>query len=419
MARRPSTLWVTVAALAGCGPSPVPPPDGSAPAPSSAPVRPAVGPPLQGAVQIALGDTHSCVRKKDGTAWCWGDGSFGQLGDGTTTSRAAPGPVAGLNDAVEIAVGAVHNCARTASGAVRCWGKNGLGQLGDGTTTDRLEPVAVVALTAATQIALSTTARTCATLGDATIRCWGNTSWTVQASRPALTPVAVPPIDEAAQVALGWGHGCARRKDGAVRCWGNNLLGACGDGGAELEISNPVPVAGLADVAEIALGAGHGCAVGKDKKVRCWGSNKNGKLGDGTSENRRTPVLVADLDGVEHVALGSDHSCAWATSGEVLCWGSNEFRQLGDGTTVGHPKPVRVAELTGVTQVAAGANHTCALLAEGRVACWGRNQYDQLGFSASSTCGPKREPCATRPALVRDRASTSPPPSAETRPTTP
>jgi alpha-tubulin suppressor-like RCC1 family protein len=45
---------------------------------------------LAGAVSIAASETHACVAKSDGSAWCWGPNGAGQLGDGTTTSRAYP-----------------------------------------------------------------------------------------------------------------------------------------------------------------------------------------------------------------------------------------------------------------------------------------------------------------------------------------
>lgn len=85
-----------------------------------------------------------CAWLTDGTAKCWGQNNSGEIGDGTTTSRATPAPVAGLAGVVEIVMGETHTCARQSDGAVKCWGGNVSGQLGDGTTATRLSPTPVV-----------------------------------------------------------------------------------------------------------------------------------------------------------------------------------------------------------------------------------------------------------------------------------
>lgn len=74
-------------------------------------------------VDVAAGEEHACARKRDGSLWCWGENGHGQLGDGTTTSRAAPVHVGALSDRVaEVAAGSDHTCARTEDGAIWCWG---------------------------------------------------------------------------------------------------------------------------------------------------------------------------------------------------------------------------------------------------------------------------------------------------------
>lgn len=90
--------------------------------------------------QIAVGLWHACARKSDGTVWCWGQNSMGQLGDGTTSGqvcgssicRPSPVQVTGLTSVVDIVAGAAHTCARRQDGTFWCWGMNESGQLGDG-----------------------------------------------------------------------------------------------------------------------------------------------------------------------------------------------------------------------------------------------------------------------------------------------
>ena len=74
-----------------------------------------------------------------GQVWTWGGNRYGQLGDGTTAIRFAPRPVelAGSAPVASIAVGQDHVLALTRHGALYAWGRNHRGQLGDDTTTDR------------------------------------------------------------------------------------------------------------------------------------------------------------------------------------------------------------------------------------------------------------------------------------------
>src|SRR5262249_38151784 len=94
-----------------------------------------------------LGNTHACTRKADGTLWCWGRNTYGQIGDGTSlTQRNSPVQVSGLAGVGEASLGGNYSCARTTDGSLWCWGYNAYGQLGDGTTTPRLSPVQVSGL---------------------------------------------------------------------------------------------------------------------------------------------------------------------------------------------------------------------------------------------------------------------------------
>jgi hypothetical protein len=256
---------------------------------------------LSGVRAIAAGNLHTCALTAAGAVLCWGDNSRGQLGDGTTTQRLTPVPVAGLDSGVRaISAGGDHACAVTTAGAVLCWGDNIAVQLGDGTRAQRNTPVAVSGASSGVQ-----------------------------------------------SIALGYYHSCALSTAGAVSCWGYNAVGALGDGStgdANNDRLTPVSAVGLGSgVREIAAGYEHTCAVTTAGAMLCWGWNVHGQLGDNTTTNRLTPVPVAGLtSGVQAIAGGVYHTCAMVTADAVYCWGSNGLMQLGDGTTTERLTPVPV-----------------------------------------------------------------------------
>lgn len=132
---------------------------------------------LSAVTQVVAGYDHACALTAAGGVKCWGSNPSGQLGDGTTTPRAAPADVLGLHSGVRaLAAGWFHTCAVMTSGTVKCWGENGAGngpggRLGDGTTTSRSSPVDVGGLTDAVLVAAGT--HTCALTTTGKVKCWG------------------------------------------------------------------------------------------------------------------------------------------------------------------------------------------------------------------------------------------------------
>jgi alpha-tubulin suppressor-like RCC1 family protein len=340
---------------------------------------------------IAVGRTHTCALTTGGGLKCWGYNSSGQVGDGTTTDRWTPVDVTGLTSGVAaVDAGWYQTCAVMTGGGVRCWGLNGYGQLGDGTTTTRTTPVDVSGLTSGVSAVTVGTNDTCALTTGGGVKCWG---WNTEGSAgdgtttTRLTPVDVSGLTSGvAAVAVGENYACALTTGGGVKCWGYNLVGQLGDGGTTSH-RTPADVPDLTS-GNLAISAGHyaTCALTAGRGVRCWGDNYMGQLGVGTEAWTSTPIDVPGLaSGQGAAAAGASHTCALATGGGLKCWGDNSGGQLGDGTLATRYAPTDVSGLTsGATAVTAGSYHTCALTAAGGVKCWGANDHGQLGDGTST-----------------------------------
>ncbi len=316
-----------------------------------------------GVTAIAAGRDFTCALTSGGTVKCWGANDFGQLGDGSTRSRPLPGDVDGLGSGVvAIAAGGEHACAVTASRGVMCWGRNLYGQLGDGSTTTRLAPVDTKGLVSGTAALALGRNHSCAVATDGALKCWGlnNTGELgIDVTTNQLTPARVPGFSSFVAAAAGGAlQSCLVTTFGGVKCWGYNMFGQVGDGSTTPRLT-PVDASGLTHgVGAIAAGDDHSCALGTDGSVRCWGLNSSGQVGDGSTTNRSTPTLVSGLPaGTIAIASGAAHTCALGSDGGVRCWGENLWGQAGDRGDGYRLLPVdALAVPASVTTVVSSAN---------------------------------------------------------------
>jgi alpha-tubulin suppressor-like RCC1 family protein len=288
-----------------------------------------------------------------------------------------------------VSAGGEYTCVSLPNGTVRCTGRNQFGQLGDGSWTDSTRLVPVSGLTTATQVTAGDEFA-CALLADGTARCWGLGESGQRGDGSfgtfAIVPVAVNGLSGAVALAGGYGHTCALLSNTTMRCWGENREGQLGNGTtANPGTSQPVAVSGITGATAFTTGAYHTCALLGDGTLRCWGANGNGQVGDGTFMRRTTPVPVSGITGAVAISGGGVHTCAVLSNGTVRCWGDNEFGQLGNGTNAYSYTPVQVVGLAGAVDVSAGWRHTCALLGNGTVQCWGQNQFGQLGNGSTTS----------------------------------
>jgi alpha-tubulin suppressor-like RCC1 family protein len=333
---------------------------------------------------VSTGGANGCAITTVGGVRCWGENDFGELGNGTTISSSVPVDVVGLGAGVAaLSVGGKHSCAVTSVGAVKCWGSNEFGGLGNGTTTDSLVPVGVVGLGAGVAAVSVSQDISCAVTSAGAVKRWGSNEFgglgdgtTTDSARP----VDVVGLEgEVAAVSVGGNHSCAVSVHGEVKCWGSNRFGQLGNG-TTTDSAIPIDVTGVGAVA-VSAGQFHSCAVTSAGWVWCWGDNVNGQLGDGTNTSSARPVGVTDLgSGIVSLSAGFLQSCAVTSAGAVKCWGVNSLGMLGDGTTTSSNLPVGVFGLgAGVAAVSVGSSQACALTSADAVKCWGYNGRGGLG----------------------------------------
>lgn len=290
---------------------------------------------------VAAGLIHSCGIVEGGALYCWGNNQWGQLGDGSLSSREAPVPVLGSLLLAAVSPGGGHTCGLTPQGKVYCWGFNLNGQLGDGTTANKTTPISIDA------------ARTYFKLG------------------------------------AGASYTCGIAADSAAYCWGWNQFSQLGDGTAS-DRYRPTAVAGGHKFASISASSFHTCAVTSAGKAYCWGSNSFGQLGTGDTTASATPVEVQTGIVFAEVDVGFHHTCSRAVGGAEYCWGRNQWGQLGaTDSLLGNSQflPTPVDGGMAWTSLAAGANFSCGIEAQTEAGyCWGYNGWGQLGAEVPGQC---------------------------------
>jgi hypothetical protein len=293
---------------------------------------------LTNVAELAVGNYHACARKTDGTMWCWGFNTNGQLGNGTiNASPTTPVQVTGLAGVSSIAAGDGMTCA-TAGATSYCWGANYYGQFMDGTTTRRLTPGIINWKTV--QWALNE--NVCLVdSSNLSARCGGyNASGQLGTADTTVYPYGYPSFSGATvSVAAGGFHACAADATGKLYCWGYNGYGQLGLGTTNNAlIATQVTALSGIPIAEVTAGSIATCARSTAGTVYCWGDNADGEVGDGTKTNRSSPVVV--LSGSKKIRGGDGHFCSLQADASVMCWGDNSTGQLGDGTFTESSKPI-------------------------------------------------------------------------------
>ena len=128
-------------------------------------------------------------------------------------------------------------------------------------------------------------------------------------------------------------------------------------------------------------------------KAYCWGNNKYGQVGDGTTTNPKTTPVGVDMVGFmlpssfRTIKAGGYHTCAIGDNDVTYCWGYNNYGQLGSGDTTQSNVPVGVqigAANRGNIGITGGASHTCSVSSVGQAYCWGYGANGRLGNDSTT-----------------------------------
>jgi alpha-tubulin suppressor-like RCC1 family protein len=336
--------------------------------------------------QVSAGFSHTCGVTPDDRAYCWGSGPLG----GSLSPRLTPAAVVGGHRFLQVSSGTDHSCGVNLFNRAYCWGDNTGGQLGDGTTADfRPNPVRVVGRLRFRQV-VAANHHTCGVTTENRAYCWGENLFGEigdgTRGTPRLTPVPVSGGLRFRQVSAALLHTCGVTLDDQAYCWGLNSQGQLG-GGPEGDLSlTPVQVVGGLGFRRVIAGWTHICGVTPADQAYCWGDNIFGQLGDATTTTRQTPLPVAGGLRFRQVgAAGQRHTCGVTVDDRAYCWGSNRDGQLGDGTISRHLRPFAVAGGLKFRQVSARFSHTCGVTLGNVAYCWGLNSDGQLGDGTTTT----------------------------------
>jgi len=268
--------------------------------------------------QLSAGSAHSLGVRLNGTAWAWGNGGNGQLGDNAAALRSSPvSVVGGFTDWCQVSASDNHSLGVRQNGSAWAWGAGCSGLLGNNNSALNFSsPVSVVG---------------------------GFTDW--------------------CQVSAGSVHSLAVRANGTAWGWGcdiNGQLASCG-----VNRSSPISIPlGFTDWCQVSAGGCHSLGLRCNGILYAWGSNGQGRLGTNSSTSQcsfPTPVVGGFTDWCQ-ASAGFSHSLGLRQNGSAWAWGCNTCGQLGDNTTVSRSSPVSVVGgFTDWCQVSAGGVHSLAI----------------------------------------------------------
>lgn len=367
---------------------------------------------------VSTGGSFSAIDQK-GKVWSWGPNFYGQIGDGSTTSRTLPTSLYGDKTFCEISGDTYKKVGLDKNGKLWAWGR-----LSDPLAVCSSTPVAVYQ--------------------DKTFCKISNGSHFIDKNGKAWAwdypnPTAVGGNKTFSEISSAGGYTLAIDKYGKAWGWGYNGAYNIGTGSGIPDFVNsnsPIAVYGNKTFCKIFAsdefnGLPASFAIDKNGKAWAWGFNDYGQLGDNSTTNRRTPVAVCGNKIFSNIYVGYT-TASWTSADDIprafvigidnnniaWSWGSNLAGVLGNGNKAYHCVPILVnstrtfckiatsaytsltldknglAQFSGLTNIY-GNKTVCeiALSLEsyyiidnaGKAWAWGANAFGQLGDNSTTS----------------------------------
>lgn len=205
--------------------------------------------------KVDSGLNHSCALMENNVVKCWGSSEFGATGNDTTSDILQP-TIVNLNAEIisQISIGSHFSCAieqDLTTNKLFCWGRNNKGQLGKNLSSE-------------------------INIGD--------NDYEIEDLTPTFTS------EEDIEIYTGNEHSCIKTND-VYKCWGDNQFGQSGQGDRLISGTDLFPV-DFNSMQPSTIGDGilidkfmtlfdSTCGISYDQKIKCWGKNSNGQLGQG------------------------------------------------------------------------------------------------------------------------------------------
>ena len=377
--------------------------------------------------EVSGGNAFYCARSYQGLVKCWGNNGYGRLGIGNTNGVGDNLNEMGDNQAftdlgtnlfaTDITTGDNFACAVLNNTQVKCWGYGSNGQLGIGTTTyaygdaanemgDNLpyvrSPSSSTPLSGIVKVDAGHRAA-CALSSDGQVYCWGyNDNYLVKATTSSSSTITTPWTQTqlsrpAIDISVGYNHACAILDNHQVQCWGRNSEGQLGAGNT----TNPsqsiaqkerpyVDLGSDVGASDIMAGGHYTCAILTTEGTVCWGHGsqyRHGRnsssnfitMGEGLGNGTGSPYDTIAKSHRSSLSPNSPHTCIVDESSEVQCWGATHVVPGSGGAA---PQTVDVGGL--VRSVAVTDASACALRIDGNLICWGSASSGQLGHGSAN-----------------------------------
>ena len=360
-------------------------------------------------VSVSAGRYHACAVDTLGRGWCWGGNQSGQSGaEAIATVPVSPAPIQTPLRFTTITAGSTHSCGLTADGTAYCWGDNNFGQLGAPTSATCLGGAPCsstpLAVSGGHQFKAITGGAygTCAITVNDVLKCWGYQGFNSAIFLASPTTVRFPATGDSVWSMVGHTdgglNGCGLATGAVAACWGLNHYGQLGVGVISSTRSNPVAVSIDAVIKSVSSGSGYTCALTSLGDAYCWGLSVRGALALG-ADAPATPCNTSAPDACfaapkqviggrkySQLTVGYEHVCGLdIESSEAWCWGSNTYFAIGAQSLATTPvalSPFAAASGTKYTSLSAGRLFTCGVMQDRNISCWGFNAFGQLGRSS-------------------------------------